>query len=110
MRHRDQSRLHGLISIALKLNFQPCAKETEMSTTQIVSQDKDTAIRGELYMSFELGDKSWKLTASDGRRGPSRFSVHAGDTAAVLDCVRRARERRQLEPQGPVHSGYEADV
>jgi hypothetical protein len=43
----------------------------------------DTAIRGELYMSFELGEKSWKLTASDGRRGPSRFSVHAGDTAAV---------------------------
>jgi transposase len=79
-----------------------------MSTTQTVPQGKDTAIRGELYMSFELGDKSWKLTASDGRRGPSRFSVHAGDTAAVLDCVRRAKERCQLEPRAPVHSCYEA--
>jgi len=59
-------------------------------------------------MSFELGDKSWKLTASDGRRGPSRFSLHAGDTAAVLDCVRRARERCQLEPQAKVRSCYEA--
>jgi transposase len=29
-----------------------------MSTTQIVPQGKDTAIRGELYISFELGDKS----------------------------------------------------
>ena len=75
-----------------------------MSTTQIVPQGKDTAIRSELYMSFELGDKSWKLTASDGRRGPSRFSVHAGDTAAVLDSVRRAKARCQLEPQARVHS------
>ncbi|MBB5464967.1 hypothetical protein HDG32_001061 [Paraburkholderia sp. CI2] len=79
-----------------------------MSTTPTVPQGKDTAIQGQLYMSFELGDKSWKLTASDGRRGPSRFSVHAGDTAAVLDCVRRAKERCQLEPQAPVHSCYEA--
>jgi transposase len=68
----------------------------------------DTAIRGELYMSFKLGDKSWKLTASHGRRGPSRFSVHAGDTAAVLDGVRRARQRCQFEPQAKVHSRYEA--
>ena len=44
-----------------------------MSTTQTVPQGKDTAIAGELYMSFELGDKSWKVTVSDGRRGPSRF-------------------------------------
>jgi hypothetical protein len=58
-----------------------------MSTTQTVPQGKDTAIQGQLYVSFELGDKSRKLTASDGRRGPSRFSVHAGDTAAVLDCA-----------------------
>ena len=64
-----------------------------MSTTQTVPQGKDTAIQGELYMSFELGDKSWKLTASDGRRGPSRYSVDAGDAAAVVDCMRRARER-----------------
>jgi transposase len=79
-----------------------------MSTTQIVPHGKDTAIQGELYTSFELGDKSWKLTASDGQRGPSRYSVHAGDTAAVLDCVRRAKARCRLEPQARVHSCYEA--
>jgi transposase len=37
-----------------------------MSTTQTVPQDKDTAIQDELYMSFELGDKSWKVTISAG--------------------------------------------
>jgi transposase len=41
-----------------------------MTTTQTVLQGKDTANQGALYMSFELGDKSWKLTMSDGRRGP----------------------------------------
>ncbi len=29
-----------------------------MATTQTVLQGKDTAIQGDLYMSFELGDKS----------------------------------------------------
>ena len=44
-------------------------------------------------MSFELGDKTWKLTISDGRRGPSRYTVDAGDTAAVLECMTKARAR-----------------
>src|SRR5688572_12587560 len=78
----------------------------EMSTTQAVPQREDTAIQGELYMSFELGDKSWKVTTSDGHRGPSRYNVGAGDTAAVADCIRKARERCQLGPR--VHSCYEA--
>lgn len=50
-----------------------------MSTTQTVPRVKDTAKAGELYISFELSDKKWKLTASDGRRGPSRYNVDAGD-------------------------------
>ncbi|MEX3633796.1 hypothetical protein [Paraburkholderia sp. BR14320] len=79
-----------------------------MPTNQAVPQAENTAIEVELYISFELGDKSWKLTASDGRHGPSRYSVHAGDTAAVLDCARRARERCGLEPKAKVHSCYEA--
>ena len=33
-----------------------------MATTQTVLHGKDTATQGELYMSFELGDKSWKQT------------------------------------------------
>ena len=79
-----------------------------MSTTQTVPQGKDTAIAGDLYMSFELGDKSWKVTASDGYRGPSRYNVDAGDTAAVAHCIGQARERCKLEPQARVHSCYEA--
>jgi len=80
----------------------------EMSTTQAVPQREDTAIQGELYMSFELGDKSWKVTVSDTRRGPSRYNVAAGDTAAVTHCIGQARERCKLEPQAGVHSCYEA--
>jgi transposase len=78
-----------------------------MATTQTV-QGKDTASQGELYMSFELGDRSWKLTISDGRRGPSRYNVAAGDTAAVLDCVAKARARCGVSAEARVHSCYEA--
>jgi transposase len=80
----------------------------EMSTTQTAPQVKDTAVAGELYMSFELGDKKWKLTASDGHRGASRYNVDAGDMAAVAHCIGQARERCKLEPQAKVHSCYEA--
>src|SRR6476646_5545624 len=79
-----------------------------MATTQIVLHGKDTATVGELYMSLELGDRSWKLTISDGRRGPSRYSVDAGDTAAVLDCVAKARTRCGVSAEARVHSCYEA--
>ena len=79
-----------------------------MTTTQTVLQGKDTANQVELYMSFELGDKSWKLTMSDGRRGPGRYNVDAGDTAAVLDCISKARARCSLSAEATVHSCYEA--
>jgi transposase len=41
-------------------------------------------------MSFELSDKKWQLTLSDGRRGPSRYRVDAEDTAAVAQCIDKA--------------------
>ena len=79
-----------------------------MATPQAVLHGEDTATVGELYMSLELGDRSWKLTISDGRRGPSRYSVDAGDTAAVLDCVAKARTRCGVSAEARVHSCYEA--
>ena len=80
-----------------------------MSTTQTVPQGKDTAIAGDLYVSLELGDKSWKVTASDGHRSsPSRYNVDAGDTAAVVHCIGKARDRCQLDPQAKMHCCYEA--
>ena len=79
-----------------------------MATTQTVLQGKDTASQGELYMSLELSDRSWKVTIGDGHRGPSRYSVEAGDTAAVLDCVAKARSRSGHSTELTLHSCYEA--
>ena len=79
-----------------------------MSATKAVMQGMDTVMQGDLYMSFELGDKRWKVTASDGCRAPSQYSVDAGDKEAVLDVVRKAKARCKLEPQAKVHSCYEA--
>jgi transposase len=80
----------------------------EMATSQTVLQGEDTAEQGELYIAFELGDKQWKLSCSDGRRGPSRYSVSAGDKQAVLDCISRAKARCRLGPSAKVRSCYEA--
>ena len=79
-----------------------------MKTTQTVPQVEHMAIQGELYMSFELADKTWKLTISDGRRGPSRYTVDDGDTIAVLECLSKARARCGLSAECKVHSCYEA--
>src|SRR2546426_10424864 len=79
-----------------------------MSTTQIAQSGQDTVIQADLYMSFELGDKKGMLTLSDGRRGPSRYGVDAGDTAAVADGMRKAKARCGLAAQAKVHSCYEA--
>ena len=46
-----------------------------MRTTQRTPQGKDAASQVDLYVSFELADKKWKLSLSDGRRGPSRYTV-----------------------------------
>jgi transposase len=82
-------------------------KETVMST-QTISRARVAASEGELYVSFELGDKKWKLTASDGHRAPSRYNVDAGDTATVAYCIAKARNRCKLGPQARVHCCYEA--
>lgn len=75
----------------------------------------DTALHGQnttaghrLYMAFELGEKSWKLSLGDGRRAPSRCTVAAGDTTAVLAAVANARARCDLGADAPVYTCYEA--
>ena len=79
-----------------------------MATTQAILRGKDTTAQGELYSSFELGYKQWKITASDGKRNASRYSVDAGDTAAVAACLRKGKIRFGLPEQATVHSCYEA--
>jgi transposase len=69
---------------------------------------KDTGTASELYVAFELGEKSWKLSLSDGGHSPSRYTVAAGDTAAVRECIAKAKTRCALAPEAGVHSCYEA--
>jgi transposase len=61
-----------------------------------------------LYLSFELSNKEWKLTASNGCSNASRYSVAAGDIDAVMDRIVRARKRFQLPESAAVRSCYEA--
>lgn len=79
-----------------------------MSTTTAALQVIDTGSQRDLCVSFELGDKKWKITASDGCHSPSQYSVDAGDKAAVVELVRKAKVRCKLEPHAHVHSCYEA--
>jgi transposase len=63
---------------------------------------------GELYMALELGEKNWKLSLSDGARSPGHYTVAAGDTAALLECIAKAKARCGLGREARVHSCYEA--
>ena len=69
---------------------------------------QDTLIIGQLYVAFELGDRSWKLSLGDGVRAPSRCTVAAGDTAAVMTAIARAKVRCHLPADAAVRSCYEA--
>ncbi len=79
-----------------------------MNATGTTLQGKLTAEASELYMAFELGEKNWKLALGDGVRSPSRYTVVAGDTAALLECIAKAKARCGLAPEASVHSCYEA--
>ncbi|WP_436291888.1 IS110 family transposase [Variovorax sp. LjRoot178] len=79
-----------------------------MSTARTTLHRKDTAKPGDLYVSFELGDKSWKLTIGDGGGAVSRYTVAAGDKSGVADCILRAGKRFKTSARAQVHSCYEA--
>jgi transposase len=79
-----------------------------MNASGTALQGKHTVEASELYMAFELGEKNWKLSLSDGVRSPSRYTVAAGDTAALLECIAKAKARCGLAPEAGVHSCYEA--
>ena len=79
-----------------------------MNASRTALQGKHTGEAGELYMAFELGEKNWKLSLSDGARSPSHYTVGAGDTAVLLECIAKAKARCGLAPEARVHSCYEA--
>jgi hypothetical protein len=62
-----------------------------MDTSDTVLHGQNTTAVNQLYMAFEAGEKSWKLSLGDGRRSPSRCTVAAGDTTAVLAAVANAK-------------------
>ncbi|WP_374063614.1 IS110 family transposase [Cupriavidus sp. DF5525] len=69
---------------------------------------QNTPITGWLYMAFELGENTWKLSFGDSVHGPSRHTLVAGDLNAVLQVITKAKARFGLAPQAPVRSCYEA--
>lgn len=79
-----------------------------MSDKQAVLQSEDSAKQVALNMSFELGNREWKLAFGDGRRHPGQFTVDAGDVEAVLERIGRAKARCGLPATAPVHTCYEA--
>lgn len=79
-----------------------------MNAPRTALHGQDTTITGSLYVAFELGDKSWKLSLGDGVRSPSRCTVAAGDTAAVFTVISKAKLRCHLTIDAPVRSCYEA--
>lgn len=80
-----------------------------MAKPETVLQLQDTTRGHDLYMSCELGDRTWKLTfGNGGRRAPSRYTVGAGDKEAVLKCIDKARKHFGTGEQAKVRSCYEA--
>jgi len=62
-----------------------------------------------LYLSFELGERDWKLafTIGLGQR-PRHRTIRAGQLVALDAELARARQRFGLAPDSPVRSCYEA--
>nr|WP_244222654.1 hypothetical protein [Cupriavidus lacunae] len=77
-----------------------------MNAPDTALQGQDRAVIGQLYMAFELGEKSWKLSLTDGVRAPSRYTVAPGYQDAVLRVIAKAKTRCGLAPQAPVRSCY----
>jgi transposase len=63
---------------------------------------------GRCEWSSGKASRSWKLSLGDGVRGPSRYTVAAGDTAAVLVSIAKAKARCGLPRKAPERSCYEA--
>jgi transposase len=95
--------------LELKREFEQLdlTKETAMNEPG-AAQGKHTGETSALYMAFELGEENRKLAMSDGVRAPSHYTVRAGDTAGVLECLAKAKARCGLAAEARVHSCYEA--
>ncbi|MGY0200516.1 IS110 family RNA-guided transposase [Leptothrix sp. BB-3] len=79
-----------------------------MTSIDSLPRDEHVALRDDLFMSLELGDKRWKLSIGDVRHRASRYDVPAGDVEAVVTCIETTRSRLKAPHDAAVHSCYEA--
>lgn len=79
-----------------------------MTKPQAVLRRKDTTSRSALYIAFDLGDKNWQISLGDDRFQVSRYTVAAGDTAAVAARILKAAERLRISGRSEVYGVYEA--
>lgn len=61
-----------------------------------------------LFVSLELSEAKWRVTASDGGTRISTYTVAAGEGPALLSAIERARVRFELGKEAEVLSCYEA--
>jgi transposase len=79
-----------------------------MDAPETALRGQDTTVVGRLYIAFELGEKTWRLSLSDGAHGLSRCTLAAGDTASVFAAIAKAKARWRLAADAPARSCYEA--
>src|SRR4030095_8270701 len=71
--------------------------------------DQQTACTPTLFLAFELGENKWQLGFTTGAaRRPHEGQVAVGEFAAVLEEIRRAKQRFGLPDNTRVVSCYEA--
>lgn len=73
--------------------------------TTLHTQAYNVAAR--LYIAFELSDKTWRLTSSDGKKRRSK-TVEACAISAVLEEVAKAKQRFKLPAECEIVCCYEA--
>lgn len=68
----------------------------------------DTSVAGKLYMALELSANKWRIALADGRRAASQRTISAGDVAALLVVIDKAKKRCGMGAAVQVMSCYEA--
>ncbi len=77
--------------------------------TETTRKANDTPYIQNLYMAIELSDRKWKLGFTIGYGQAARLrEVNAQELAALMQEIRRAKERFGLAESAPVFSCYEA--
>ena|SRR5690349_4977626 len=75
----------------------------------MTTRQSTTTTSAPLYLSFELGERDWKLafTIGLGQR-PRHRTIRAGQLGVLDQEIAEARRRFALAPEAPVRSCYEA--